>query len=449
MPYTPNYPDVLGYITGGVCQNIGVIQTAVAVRPFAVRAGKPFEVVILLQNTSDAPTEVVIKLNLPEVDQKGKRDRFITKRTSIAVDLQPAEVGYVVLPVASLPDTAIGSGYSVAVEFSQTPKGNPNRVRKTEGGSALTLEEVRDPAREQINSLKGLRFFAVGNRTLRGHTLETPFNVIPGGLGQPPELKPRWANLWSMQDYFDPRMVIEKYRQRLAEQLLPKLNRQTCYPHLLAATQKRFAASGYTLSASEAQMIAYFLTLLLEYAEAEVTAQNSIAAAHFYLSPILKHDLLPDTLTLPHWFNGFLKLLSNEPAILSAPEKIITDLLYPDLLRDAIGRGFTMVENATGLHFGSAEELAAYGDQVLTLFQDNPADLTYAHVYLPLVLGGVIAHEGILLAGEKPHPLLFDVSMRFQAVKRTHYDEDSAPFFDATDKVLRRALSKYSGIIKQ
>ena len=44
MADATNYPDVLGFLTGGQRSNFGSAQVALAVRPRIVRAGRPFEV---------------------------------------------------------------------------------------------------------------------------------------------------------------------------------------------------------------------------------------------------------------------------------------------------------------------------------------------------------------------------------------------------------------------
>ena len=127
MTDTTNYPDILGYITGGERCNINVVQLALAVRPRVVRAGRPFETILLVQNASDVDVDVTASLTLPEVDAKKQKGRFLSKKNRLLVGVRPAEVGYVVLPMSSLPDTAVNDGYKIEMEIGVKPLKKPTR----------------------------------------------------------------------------------------------------------------------------------------------------------------------------------------------------------------------------------------------------------------------------------------------------------------------------------
>ena len=47
----PNYPDILGYATGGQRISINGLQVALATAPRIVKAGRGFQVIFLAQNT--------------------------------------------------------------------------------------------------------------------------------------------------------------------------------------------------------------------------------------------------------------------------------------------------------------------------------------------------------------------------------------------------------------
>jgi hypothetical protein len=85
-----NYPDVLGAITGGARCNIGVAQAALAVRPRVVRAGRPFEIILLLQNASGVDVDVTMTLHLPEVDAQKQRGKFVSKTTRLVIGMASA-----------------------------------------------------------------------------------------------------------------------------------------------------------------------------------------------------------------------------------------------------------------------------------------------------------------------------------------------------------------------
>ena len=115
---------------------MGVVQLAGAVRPRVVRAGKPFDVVVLIQNASDARLDVSATVQLPEKDAKKKKGKFVIKADKVVIGVEPAEVGYITVPVSTMPDTAVSPDYQVSVDIDIKPvnKGKPKRVRHAEGG---------------------------------------------------------------------------------------------------------------------------------------------------------------------------------------------------------------------------------------------------------------------------------------------------------------------------
>jgi len=94
-----NYPDILGLITGGERLNLDSVQIAVATRPRFVRAGRPFEILLLVQNAVDTDVDITMTLHMPSVDAKKQKDRFIIQTQRVVVGVKPAEVGYALLPI--------------------------------------------------------------------------------------------------------------------------------------------------------------------------------------------------------------------------------------------------------------------------------------------------------------------------------------------------------------
>src|ERR1700712_1763049 len=147
---TLQLPDVLGALTGGERCNIGVLQLALGVRPRVARAGRPFEVLLLAQNTVDAPVDLTAVLQLP--------DGFVSKRARIVVGLSPMEVGYVVLPVAAAAQTPAGSGYKIAMSVEVKVEGNPPRVRPLERGLMVGVDDLSPERAERVEALKSVTF---------------------------------------------------------------------------------------------------------------------------------------------------------------------------------------------------------------------------------------------------------------------------------------------------
>lgn len=163
MTITVNFPDVLGAITGGARINQGVVQVASALRPRVIMAGRSVEMLLLLQNMSNVEVQIVTELRLPSTDAKKQKGRIIAKSDALAVRLSPGAVGVIVLPLATLPDIAVGAGYPIGMEVKVTPVGSkPQRVRTPDGGEPFEVETLPAEKRELVEGLKKLAWTANG-----------------------------------------------------------------------------------------------------------------------------------------------------------------------------------------------------------------------------------------------------------------------------------------------
>lgn len=453
MPDTPtvNYPDVLGYITKGARFNVGVVQAALALRPRVVRAGRPFEVILLVQNASDIDIDVTATMSIPEADAAKKKGRFVTKAGRLVVGLKPAEVGYVLLPVSSMPDTAIGADYKIGVEIKAQPlaKGGtkPQRVRLPDGGGELDLSHLPAELAEKVEELKNLVFVTQPKGRITGSSvLETQFSVMTGKLGEIVDFKPGWVSLWTLGFHQDDRLLLHRYREVMQNNVLPKLKRARLFQPLLDATTTRFEKAGYALKPVEAQFIAKLLTLILEYAapsDIASGAHGGLAAGDFNLIPLLDAERLADPrpIIVPRWCGGFLRLLTNDARVASYPVESITRMLYLDLLRDAMSFAFRLVQQNTGEELGDDNEMKEYIENVILALEGH-GKLDFTHVYMPLVLGGLTVFDNVIMPGEKLDELV-NLTGHMLEERAKEKDADNELVFSIAHRLIDRAVMKY------
>ncbi|MEP7291459.1 MAG: hypothetical protein ABI835_06725 [Chloroflexota bacterium] len=404
MSDSTNYPDILGLITGGSRSSIGAAQVAVTTRPRIVRAGRPFEVILLVQNASDGEIDVTMALHLPASDAKRQRDRFITRTQRLVVNVKGAEVGYVMLPVTTMPDTAVSDGYKIGVEIEIKPLGKASRVRASDGGGQVALDLMSDESKAKIEALKNVIFTT--DKNFGRSIIEAPLTVMSGGVGAITDFTPGWVSICKMSDYGDDRLMLHHYGPTVQVNTLPKLKRSIMYPPLLEATTARFAEAGYPLKDAEASAIAKLMTLILEYATPRFNAHGSLAARSFDVEALLNRDpfKLESPPAFPHWFRALLHILERDERAASHAAQVIPRYLYDDLLRDAIDFGFDLATEATGDDLGSPEERAAYREGILGALHDTGLD--FSRVYLPLIMGAVLINDQLTLEKEDPSELV-------------------------------------------
>ncbi len=400
-PDTPNYPDILGYITGGERLNVNVVQVALAVRPRNVRAGRPFEVILLAQNASDVNVDLGVALEVPERDAKKQKGKFISKKNRLVVGLRPAEVGYIMLPIACMADTAVDNDYRISMEVKAKPLEKPGRVRLGTGGGKIPIDNLRAETRDQMEELKKLNFVTVKRFGL-GDKLEAAFNVLPGRLGQIPDFQPGWVNLWAMGDHADDDALLQRYGDRLVTHVLPQLKQAQVFAPLAEATQARFTAAGYPLQTAEAVFIAKFLTYVLEMAAPKDDSYDYLGNPVFNITLTLKRRTEGDTSdlpNLPNWFNALVHQVARNEELMRVPAQVVSKLLYIELLRDVLPLAFQMIKTVTGEDMGTAEEIQEYTEQVITRLEAKQ-EMDFTHTYLPLVLAGIIVYDRVVAKDE-------------------------------------------------
>jgi len=442
--YAPSYPDILGYVTGGSRCVMGALQVAACVRPKTVRAGRPFAVMVLVQNTADEPTEVTASLLLPEVDAARKPKRFTSKTDQVTVKLGAAEVGYILLPAACVPETAPGNSYKVGVAIESKSSGSKvQRVRDATGGGSVVPEILTPEAMTHLNELKSLRFSAT-KRMLRD-VVDAPLAVAPPKEGTSPVADPkaRWVNLWSLHQHQDIRLLLYRYAETMKNRVLPQFKRTSLLEPLREAIEARFEVGGYALKPPEATLIAKLMALILEYAAPRDTAHGYIAAGIYSVAPLLDKNWQTekDTPELPRWCEGMLRILARDERAAAQPVQTVTKMLVDMLLRDAIAFAFEEVATATGDDLGTSEEMGQYGDELLRILAAKEG-LNFNRVYMPLVLGGVLINDRLLVALEKPGDLLGQMLTVLEE-RQPEVAQDDKLVYEMAVTLVDRALFKY------
>ncbi len=438
----PNYPDLLGSITGGTRFNVSVAQVALGVRPRNVHAGRTLEVILLIQNAADVDIDVTATLQLPAQDAKKKPKRFIAKSERLVVGLRPAEVGYVVLPVTTLPDTAI-SDYKVGVGVEVKAQGKPRRIRANDGGGSVDPQHLSHDTLSNLNDLKKITY-STTRRGLMGSALEASFNVMSAQIGQLVDLKAAWVSLWKMSDHRDDSLLLAQYGTQLQTDVLPKLKRDLLYHPLYQTTEQRFSQAGFELQPPEVHYITKLLVYLLEMASPEENTPNYLNDTHYDVQLALKRVMRgeEEALTLPAWCKGMLKAIEANPLVIEQPATALAGSAYDDLLRDAIRLGFQMITTSTGEKMGDDEDMHEYAEKLIRKLHAGQPGLGFSEVYLPLVLGGVIIYDRAVLKTEKVGDMLTELS-RIVKSRYAELNTNDEMVHNMTVQVVDRALQKF------
>ncbi|MBZ0296545.1 MAG: hypothetical protein K8L99_28550 [Anaerolineae bacterium] len=425
MTQSSNYPDILGYITDGARYNLNVVQLALGVRPRVVRAGRPFEAILLVQNASNVNVDLGVQLALPERDAKKQRGMFTARNNRLMIGLRPAEVGYIKLPIGSQPDTAVDNGYCLGMEVKVKPLEKPERIRSTEGGGPIPFESLPEAMIASLDELKKLVFSTDKRFGLRD-ALEASFSVMPGRLGQIADLQAGWVNLWSMSDHIDQDALIRRYSEVVTERVLPQLKPKYVLDLLLEETNRRFEAAGFPLKPVEALCISGLLAHILDMASPKENVIDYLENPVFNVKLGLEHytdSQHEEPVAFPAWFEGFLRVIARNEELINVSAKVVSKMLYVDLLRDAIPHAFAMVKTITGEDIGSDAEIDHYRGQLIMHLDGQPG-MDFTRGYMPLILGGTIIYDRISVPDQDFEETLRDLGSALEEREPDLGDED-------------------------
>jgi hypothetical protein len=445
MSEATNFPDVLGYITKGVRLDYGVLQAAAAVQPDPAKAGTPIDVTVVLQNATDAPLEVLVVLNVPERDLAGLKGSFVAKVQRLAIGMQPCEVGVLKLPLLTQPGTAPGL-YRLSMQVTAKATGKASRIRQPDGGGEFYMGGMHRHIQQMIEALRGLHFTGgqAAKRGLFGSAaplLETHVTLQPGGLGKILDRQGDYQSLWLRRDLKeDPRVLLERHREALTAHVLPSLDRTRLLEPLTKRTQAVFTQAGYELKPIEASLIARVMVRVLEYA---CTGQLSYGRKftprpEYEVASLLEKPGAPRPSL--HWLDDMLALLEDDERAARFVSRFIPEKCYDGLLRDAFFYSLGEVEQALGLNFGDREELEKIAEEWMA--KVDLASMTFADVYLPLVLAGAAIFDEVLLPDENVKELLEQLE-NLREERAEEHTEANAALFDMLRDIHDKALRKY------
>ncbi|MBZ0302164.1 MAG: hypothetical protein K8J31_20615 [Anaerolineae bacterium] len=432
-----DYPNILGYITGGPLVRLGGVDLALAISPAPVRSGRPFHALLLAQNATDGPVDLRVTLNLPARDGRKQKGRFVSVKEPVNIPLRPGEVGYLMVPVMCQPDTAIGEGYKLGAALHIRPTNKANLVRSEGGGSPLDPASLPDRQRAMLDKLHQLEFAVVKRFGLHDE-LEATFNVVQG-VPQPAEAaaKGGWFSLWNLAEAASNALLLARYRAPLEDRIFPKIKKQLVLDPLRQTTEARFRAAGYPLKPLEALLIAKLLAVVVHMADPGDDQFDFLGSQAFNVAVRFKHDLPPDVV-LPHWFEGLLRAIAQDEQIITHPVAYLCARLYDSLLQDTIPYAFGMIRTITGEDLGSDAEIEQYTENFVKLLNE-PKGMDFAHSYLPLIMSGAIVFDRVIAPDEHLDESLRGMS-EVLAMRDAEWTEDNDLVFLMTKELVNRSL---------
>jgi hypothetical protein len=407
------YPDVLGAISRGQRTNLDTLQVALGVFPRQAFLNQPVELVLLLQNMVDQPTQVKVTLALPPQDKKGNLLVLDTPKQKISADLQAGEVGALRIPIIALPPTQPGTDIPVYVSISHKSGRGARPVRSRSGGmppggyavSAFKLQALRDVS------------FSPQTASQETSRLTTSFDIAPKRL-DPKQylLMARYETLWTTDEMRGERELLQS-KVAEARALASAMTTTNLYWSVYYATEEKFARRGVMLGEGELKAIAKIMTYTLSDATMNERSYS------------LNHS---------RWFQTLCYALMADPELPNRePGAIAAEYLYDTAVHDAIVLGFRVIQPRVTGKLGSEDEYHSYADKVTDwLAGQGQGDVRY--IYLPLIMAGVAVNVLVATTSESPW-VMIDQLRADAAVRAADAGKESAEVFQMVSRLLDKA----------
>jgi hypothetical protein len=371
------YPDALGSISRGLRTDMDGLQAALGIFPRQAFLNQPVELVLLLQNMVDQPTQVKVKVRLPSQDRKGNPLVLDSPRQQISADLEGGEVGVLRIPLIAVPPTQSTTDIPIQVTLSHKSRRGARFVRARTGGvppssyavSAFKLQALRDVT------------FSAQPPDGEPNTLTTSFDIAPKRL-DPTQytLLARYETLWTVAEMSGERdIVLQKIEA--ARAVAASMTTTNLYWSIYYATEEKWARRGVTLGEGELKA----LTKIMTYTLSDATVNER----SFSLSS-------------SRWFQTLCYAMVADPNLtMLEPGVIAAQHLYDTAVFDAVMLGFRILQSRVSVKLGDEDERRAYAEKLVDWFSGfGPADVSY--LYLPLVLAGVAVNVLVSSTTESP-----------------------------------------------
>lgn len=366
MSISNEYPDILGDLVDAQQRfEVNGVHYITTLQPAMIAPGQATALHVWLQNCWDVPVETAITLQMPPHTSAA----LSIIQTQTDVPLEAAEVGEVIIPIASSAQASPGD-YPIAVAIGVGYEQRGLYIRSQKNAGQLGETPLAFTTGMSLAAVLGLGFVA---RTCPQQHLQ----VHLGGAPQPepaPDMTPTFASHWTVADL----PIQGKAQQYVNDQrlyLLPKLTRQPLYLAFMEESQARFRDASLPLQVGEAIFLAKILSYATEY--------------------FLSRPDRQDAILVPAYSVAFRYNLP-----VGDPVSLITRADYGRIIRLAESISFGLLRQRLSRAPWTLEEQLAVTNLVASRVEQG-GSLPVEFLYLPLLLGGLMVASQIQMPGEK------------------------------------------------
>jgi len=407
------YPDVMNdVIDARQRYESGAVQYLAWFSPAQTPPGSTPLLNLIVQSVMDVPVQVQIRLGLPQPDRKLKnlpQPMFNLFQSELGLTLESGEVVKLTIPVYVQRHVPPGPyAFAVTVRSALTAQGE--RVRSKQGADRLGAFKIRHPEGLGITQITPRGF-----QTREAAGQSVPLQVVPTGEApQPmPELKPTLDSLWTIADW-EPIPPAQRELNDRRIYIMPELTAQNLYMPFMEQTAIAFLGCGVRFHVGEAILVTKMLTYTVLY--------------------MSSNPVWLDCLMVPIYA---LAQATGEPT--DDVIWLLTALGYSNVVELSIALAFSLIEEALQRQPWTPDEQQGLREFIVACLEAGES-LSGEFVYLPLVLGGLLVADQVVMEGEDVGETLALAAQAKAAKADLFADPDLQSIAEVFDRLL--ALKK-------
>jgi len=392
------YPDILGDVVEARQRwEVDGVQYMARLEPETIAPGQATTLSIALQSVLDVPITLRVAIDVP----KGPHGLAIAQ-TQTNLTLEGGEVGRLNIPVQAPAQIRAGS-YPIRLDLRGTATGRGQRTRSQQSRGHLPATPIKDTVGLELASTIGIGYSAKSNSRI-------PLKLTIRGQPEPTEvdLAPTFAEIWKFNDLELQVRATKEFNDRRIHIVKP-LTRPVVFTAMLNESRQRFADSGVQLMMGEAVFIAKILTRTVEMFTADGELQEALYV------PIFQR-----------------LLASNVP--FDSPIWLLMKVGFEHVVNLAAALSFGLLHDYKKGPIWPLEEQRVARRFIVTQLTNRDA-LSIDLVYVPLILGGLLASDQVVMPGENMQESL-DALSKAKASRLTELSQEDDQVILLLDELL-------------
>jgi len=404
------YPDIVSeYLDAETRYECGGVQIVPSLEPSILSLGGYALLILLVQNTMDAPVELLFQLDIPTIGTLRSSPVLEVAQGEVHASLEPAEVGSLFIPIKTTDDARQGE-YKIRLGVQAKSLGPPERVRSSESAGRIDRDLLPDVVGLDLGRVLGVAYH---EQSTSKFSVPVVVQGTAAEEGEQPSMAVKFESLWKKENMeFQHRAVLEVNSRRA--EILKQMATEPLYVALYAEMRKRFKQANVSMHTGEAIGLGKILA--------------------YTVRSFMDNSQMQDGLLVPIWETAEEMGVSTMD-----PLQVLRSVGLGHVVRLSVAVSFSLIAQVYSEQPWSLEERRSLTEFISEKL-DTGEPLPIEFLYIPLLAGAAIIWPQLVLEGEDASESLQLLQKAKAARVGVFADADLEQASQVFDRLLSTAL---------